>query len=145
MVSTQPIAKAQSIDEYMSIFPKQTQRLMQKLRMAIHRAAPKATEVISYGMPAFRQDGVLVYFAAYKAHIGFYPTGSGILAFKNKITDFKYSKGAIQFPLDQELPIALIQRIVKFRVEQNKIKALAKSQPKTGSAKLTKTRKTKVS
>lgn len=135
MATSNPIARAQSIDEYISVFPKQTQRLMQKLRLTIRKAAPKASEVISYGMPAFSQEGMLVYFAAYKSHIGFYPTGSGINAFKNEIREFKHSKGAVQFPLDQELPLDLIRRMVKFKVEENKLKALSKTKTKPATSK----------
>lgn len=135
MATSNPIARAQSIDEYISVFPKQTQRLMQKLRLAIRKAAPKAMEVISYGMPAFSQEGMLVYFAAYKSHIGFYPTGSGINAFKNEIRGFKHSKGAVQFPLDKELPLDLVRRMVKFKLEENKLKALSKTKAKPAVSK----------
>lgn len=129
------IAKAQNIDEYISIFPVQTQKLLQQMRLTIHKAAPKAVEVISYGMPAFALNGVLVYFAGYKAHIGFYPTGTGIAAFKKEIAAYKNSKGAVQFPLDTPLPLDLIKKMVKFRVEQNRMKAEIKQAKSAASKK----------
>ena len=89
------------------------------MRATIKKAAPKAEEVISYGMPAYRLDGVLVYFAGYGKHIGFYPTGRGVAAFQQELTKYKTSKGAIQFPLDKPLPLALITKIVRFRVKDN--------------------------
>lgn len=107
------------IDMYISGFPRKVQRLLQQLRATINKAAPKAEEVISYGMPAYRLNGILVYFAAYENHIGFYPTSSGIEAFKHELGDFKWSKGAIQFPLDKPLPSKLVTRIVKFRVKED--------------------------
>ena len=106
-------------DAYTKQFPPEVQVLLQKLRAAIKAAAPKAEEVISYQMPAYNYHGMLVYFAAYKNHIGFYPTGSGIEAFKKELSVYKGSKGAVQFPLDKPLPLALIKQIVKFRVQMN--------------------------
>jgi len=139
MALTTKTAKASTIDEYISVYPIQTQKLLQKVRLTIHKAAPKATEVISYGMPAFSLNGPLVYFAAYKTHIGFYPTGTGIAAFKNEISDFKNSKGAVQFPLDKPLPLDLIKKMVKFKLEENLMKAELKkiktSSPKKVSVK----------
>lgn len=114
--------KAIEIDTYISGFPENVKHLLEELRNTIRKAAPEAEECISYGMPAFRQNGILVYFAGYKNHIGFYPTGSGIAAFQNEITDYKTSKGTIQFPLDNPLPVDLIVRITKFRIEENKLK-----------------------
>ena len=111
------------IDLYISGFPAGTQYLLQKLREAIQRAAPDAEEVISYQMPAYKLNGILVYFAAHKNHIGFYPTSKGIEPFKSELTEFKCSKGTIQFLLDKPLPIELITRIVKFRVSENLAKA----------------------
>jgi len=96
------------------------------LRATIKKAAPKAEEVISYGMPAYKQNGMLVYFAAYAKHIGFYPSSSGISAFKKEISVFKWSKGAVQFPLDKALPSSLITKIVKFRVKFNQEKEMLK-------------------
>ncbi len=112
-------AVAKNTDEYIQQFPPEVQALLQKLRGAIKAAAPKAEEVISYQMPAYNYHGMLVYFAAYKNHIGFYPTGSGIEAFKKELSVYKGSKGAVQFPIDKPLPLALIKQIVKFRVQVN--------------------------
>jgi uncharacterized protein YdhG (YjbR/CyaY superfamily) len=105
-----------TIDEYHQSYPQEIQDLLQQLRQAILQAAPKATETISYGMPAFKLNKVLVYYAAYKNHIGFYPTPKPIVQFKEELIPFKTSKGAIQFPINQKLPLALIKKIVKFRV-----------------------------
>jgi uncharacterized protein YdhG (YjbR/CyaY superfamily) len=118
--------KPKSIDEYIATFPPGTREKMEHLRVTILKAAPKATEVISYGMPAFKQHGVLVYFAGYKQHIGFYPTGSGIEAFKDELSKYKWSKGAVQFPLDKPLPLKLVTQMVKFRVVMDAEKAKAK-------------------
>lgn len=99
---------------------------MQQVRETIHQAVPTAKEVISYGMPAFKKNTVLVYFAGYAKHIGFYPTSSGIEAFKNEFADYKWSKGAVQFPLDKPLPLELITRITKFKAERDVEKAAKK-------------------
>ena len=107
--------KFTSTDEYISTFPESTQIILQQLRTIIKKAAPKSTELISYNMPAYKQNGVLVYFAGYKNHIGFYPTGNGVAVFKDRLDDYKTSKGAIQFPLDKKLPVKLITEIVKYR------------------------------
>jgi len=109
--------KPENIDQYIANFSPATQKLLQQVRETIQLAVPEAKEVISYGMPAFRQKGILVYFAGYAKHIGFYPTGSGIEAFKNEFGDYKWSKGAVQFPLDKPLPLDLITRITKFKAE----------------------------
>jgi uncharacterized protein YdhG (YjbR/CyaY superfamily) len=111
-----------SIDEYIAGFPEDVQRRLQDLRSVIHEAAPQAVEKISYSMPAFYQKGNLVYFAAFKRHIGFFPTGSGIAAFENELSGYKTSKGTIQFPLDQPFPYDLIRKIVRFRVAENEKK-----------------------
>ena len=110
---------AADIDEYISTFPAETRKLLQQLRATIRKAAPRAEETISYGMPAFRQHRVLVYFAGYARHIGFYPTGTGIAAFKAELSAFKHSKGAVQFPLDKPLPLALIRRMVQYKVRED--------------------------
>lgn len=109
----------QNVDEYIAQFPESTQDLLKQIRTWIKETAPEAEEYIGYGMPAYKWRGALVYFAGYKQHIGFYPTGSGITAFEHKLTNYKTSKGAIQFKLTQPLPEALIKEIVKYRVEQN--------------------------
>ena len=111
--------KPHDIDKYIAGFTKEKQKLLKQLRYSIRKAAPKAQETISYGMPAFKQDGMLVYFAAWKDHIGFYPTSSGIKEFKNDLSAFKVSKGTVQFPLDKPLPTGLVTKIVKFRVKEN--------------------------
>lgn len=108
-----------NVDEYISGFPKETQALLEQLRAAITDAAPRAEEVISYAMPAYRINGMLVYFAGYARHIGFYPGAGGIAAFKNELSVYKGAKGSVQFPLDQPLPLELVTRIVKFRVDEN--------------------------
>ena len=108
----------ENIDEYISAQPKETQLLLQKIRAAIHEAAPQAQETISYQMPAFKQKGILVYFAAFKNHISFFPTGSGVEAFKDRLSAYKTSKGTIQLPLDEPLPLDLIKEIVRFRVKE---------------------------
>ena len=108
-----------SIDEYISTFPPDIQTRLQQIRVANHDAAPRAEETVSYQMPAFKQNGILVYFAAFKHHIGFYLTPSGIEAFKHKLSAYKTSKGAIQFTLDQPLPLDLVAEIVRFRVKSN--------------------------
>jgi uncharacterized protein YdhG (YjbR/CyaY superfamily) len=108
-----------SFEEYISQFPKAVQIMLQQIRAAIKKAAPKTTEVISYGMPAFKQNKVLVYFAAGKNHIGFYPTPNPIIFFSKELTDYKTSKGAIQFPYTEPLPLKLISKIVKYRVAED--------------------------
>jgi uncharacterized protein YdhG (YjbR/CyaY superfamily) len=111
-----------TIDEYIRAFPADIQDMLQKIRQTIHKAAPEAVETISYQMPAFKQNTVLVYFAAHKNHIGFYPTGSGIEAFKKELWAYKSSKGAVQFPLEGPIPLDLIEKIVKFRVKETAAK-----------------------
>jgi uncharacterized protein YdhG (YjbR/CyaY superfamily) len=108
-----------TIDEYIASFPKDIQHLMERLRKAIKEEAPQATETINYQMPTFKLNGNLVHFAAYKNHIGFYPAPSAIEAFKDKLSSYKTSKGAIQFPLDKSLPIDLIKEMVRYRIREN--------------------------
>jgi uncharacterized protein YdhG (YjbR/CyaY superfamily) len=119
--------KIESIDDYIAAKPFEKRDVLEKMRSAIQRAAPKASEVISYGMPAFKQEGILVYFAAFKNHYGLYPTSSPINVFKKELLPYKVSKGAIQFPINKPLPIRLIQAIVKFRIQENKEKAAIKA------------------
>ena len=111
-----------TIDEYISLHPEEIQRILRRLRAAIRAAAPDAEERISYRMPAFWQNGNLVYFAAFQNHIGFFPTSSGIDHFKGELADYKTSRGTVQFPLDRPLPYELIKKIVKFRVDENKMR-----------------------
>jgi len=115
-----------NVDQYIAAFPVETQKLLTQVRETIRKIAPEAEEVISYQMPAYKLNGMLVYFAGYKNHIGFYPTGSGIQAFKKELSVYKGAKGSVQFPLDKPLPIALISEIVKFRKIENLQKAEAK-------------------
>lgn len=107
------------IDEYISQFPVEVQKKLQELRKVIRETAPQAEEKISYRMPTFYLKGNLVHFAAYSGHIGVYPAPSGIEAFKEELGVYKTSKGAIQFPMDKELPFELIKKIVQYRVEEN--------------------------
>jgi uncharacterized protein YdhG (YjbR/CyaY superfamily) len=109
-----------NIDSYIKSFPKDIQIILNKVRETIKKATPKATETISYGIPTFDLNGHhLIHFAAYKNHIGFYPTSSGIRAFKNEISKYKWSKGTVQFPIDKPIPFGLITKITKFRVKEN--------------------------
>lgn len=121
-----PSKAAVDVDHYIAAFPEGTQKLLDQLRATIKKAAPKATESISYMMPAYKYEGVLVYFGGYKKHIGFYPTASGIAAFKKELVAYNVSKGTVQFPLDKPLPVSLITKIVKFRVSENLQKAKLK-------------------
>jgi uncharacterized protein YdhG (YjbR/CyaY superfamily) len=111
-----------SIDEYIHSFPEPVQAKLTELREAIRAQAPQALEKISYQIPTFYLNGNLVHFAAYAKHIGFYPTSSGIAAFKTKLSKYKSSKGAVQFPIEEPLPTNLIKSIVKFRVAENLMK-----------------------
>ena len=110
-----------SVDDYINQFSDDIKILLESIRAAIKKAAPKATEVISYGMPAFKLNKVLVYFAVGKNHIGFYPTPNPIIIFSKELEAYDTSKGAIQFPLDKKIPIALISKITKFRVKEDLI------------------------
>lgn len=115
-----------SIDEYISTFPEDVQQKLQSIRSVIKNTAPEAVEKISYQMPTFYLHGNLVHFAAFKHHIGFYPAAKGIEAFNQELSAYKGAKGSVQFPLDKPLPLDLITRIVKFRVEQNMQKTSSK-------------------
>lgn len=114
-----------SIDAYIKSSPKELQPTLQKIRSTIHKAAPKAEEAIKYGMPAFVLNGNLVFFAAAKKHIGFYPTPGPIVAFKKELEKYVTSKGAVQFPFDK-VPFALITKMTKFRVKEVAHKAVKK-------------------
>lgn len=105
------------IDNYISQFPPETQIALQQVRATIKKAAPNAAEIISYKMPAYKQNKMLVYFAGYKNHIGLYPGASGIEAFADEISKYKWAKGSVQFPLNKKMPLSLITKIVKFRVK----------------------------
>ena len=112
-------AKPSTTDEYIAQFPQDVQQILQKVRSVIKESAPGAVEKISYGMPGFYLNGMLVWFAGHKTYIGFYPTGEGIETFKDELTAYKFSKGAVQFPLDKPMPYDLIRKITKYRVERN--------------------------
>jgi uncharacterized protein YdhG (YjbR/CyaY superfamily) len=118
------------VDEYISAFPVDVQKKLEQMRAAIIKAAPDAEETIGYGMPTYKLNGNLVHFAGWKNHIGFYATPNGNEAFKEDLSVYKQSKGAVQFPLDKPLPVALIARIVKFRVKNNLEKKAKKAASK---------------
>ena len=122
-----PGTKFKDADSYIAVFPERTQKMLQQLRSIIKKAAPAAEEVISYNMPAYKLNGILVYFAGYENHIGFYPTSLPMQVFKEELTAYKTSKGAIQFSLEDKLPADLIKRIVKFRTEQTQQQKLKKN------------------
>lgn len=111
-----------NIDEYISTFSIEVQKKLHELRNTIKKAAPLATESMSYQMPTFKLKRNLVHFAAYDKHIGFYPTPSGIEAFKSKLLKYKHAKGSVQFPLNESLPLNLIKRIVAYRVKEETLK-----------------------
>jgi uncharacterized protein YdhG (YjbR/CyaY superfamily) len=111
-----------NIDEYIAGFPQDIQLKLGEIRRVIKAAAPEAREAISYGMPAFKLNGVLVYFAAFKDHIGFFPTGSGVSHFEKELEPYHTSKGTVRFSLDKPLPLGLITKIVKFRVKETREK-----------------------
>jgi uncharacterized protein YdhG (YjbR/CyaY superfamily) len=108
-----------SIDEYIDAFPEDMQKTLRGLRSTIRASAPDAEEKISYQIPTFTLKGNLVHFAAYQKHIGFYPTSSGIRAFKRELAAYELSKGTVRFPIDKPLPLKLISKIVKYRVAEN--------------------------
>jgi uncharacterized protein YdhG (YjbR/CyaY superfamily) len=114
---------AGSIDDYIAAFPPETRKALEELRALIRASAPDATESISYAIPTFDLNGHLVHFAGYEKHIGFYPTGRGIEAFKEELDAYKSGKGSVQFPLGQPIPRDLVRRIVEFRVRENRDKA----------------------
>lgn len=115
------------IDTYISLQPKEVQATLQKIRETISKAAPEAGETINYGIPTFTLNGNLVHFAAFKNHIGFYPTPSGIAAFKKELSVYEGAKGSVQFPLDKAMPLSLITKMVKYRVKENMAKAVEKA------------------
>lgn len=108
-----------TVEEYISGFPHQTQKKLRELRKIIHQFAPEAKEGISYGMPAYKGKSVLFYFGGFKAHVSFFPTAKGIIPFKKELSKYKTSKGTIQFPIDEDLPIELIKRIILTRVNDD--------------------------
>jgi uncharacterized protein YdhG (YjbR/CyaY superfamily) len=123
--------KAKDIDEYIAGFPNDVQTILEQVRATIKAAAPEAGETISYAIPTFTLNGNLVHFAAFKSHIGFYPTPTGIDEFEQELSVYKQGKGSVQYPLDQPMPLDLITRMVKFRVKKNAEKVAKKKQPKS--------------
>ena len=117
-----------NIDEYIGAFPRDVQRVLRRIRRTIKKAAPDAEEAIKYRIPTFVLKGDLVHFGAFKNHIGFYPTPSGIEAFKQELAEYETAKGSVQFPIDKPMPLGLIERIVKFRVMEERAKAAAKKE-----------------
>lgn len=108
-----------TVDAYIQSFPEDTQKILEKLRQIVKTAAPEAEECISYGMPAYKYNGPLVYFAAYTKHIGFYPVPSGIESFRKELAPYIKGKGTVQFPLNQPIPYGLVKEVVQFRVKEN--------------------------
>jgi uncharacterized protein YdhG (YjbR/CyaY superfamily) len=124
------VDKPENFERYFAAFPKETQIILQQLRETIHKAAPQATEKISYAMPTFFLHGNLVHFAAYQNHIGFYALPSGNEAFRNEISKYRSGKGSVQFPIDEPMPLELIAKIVQFRVQENLLRAESKKSKK---------------
>jgi uncharacterized protein YdhG (YjbR/CyaY superfamily) len=124
-----------SIDEYIAAFPKEIQKILEEVRATIKAVAPDAEEKISYQMPTFTLKGNLVHFAAFKNHIGFYPTPTGIDKFKKELSVYEGAKGSVQFPLDKPIPYDLISKIVKFRVKENLARAETKVKKKKAGTK----------
>jgi uncharacterized protein YdhG (YjbR/CyaY superfamily) len=116
---TASLKEFKTIDEYIATFPKNIQSILRELRRTIRECVPQAEEAISYQIPTFKLNGNLVHFAAFKNHIGFYPSSSGVEAFKEKLTKYQISKGTIRFQLNEPIPFDLIKEIVKFRVKEN--------------------------
>lgn len=110
--------RAETIDQYIAAFPPAVKRILRAMRKVIQQAAPEATERISYRMPTFHLNGNLVHFAAFKNHIGFFPTPSGVAAFEDELGDYVHAKGSIQFPLDEPIPYDLVRRITEYRVAE---------------------------
>ncbi len=119
-----------TIDEYIAEFPEDIQLKLRELRAVIAAEAPQASEKISYAMPTFYLNGNLVHFAAYQRHIGFFPAPTGLAEFEQELAPYKHSKGAVQFPLDRPLPLDLVRKIVRYRVQENLRKAAEKRKKK---------------
>ena len=119
-----------NIDEYIALFPEEIKEILTNIRKLIKENAPEASEKISYQMPTFFLNGNLIHFAAFKNHIGLYPTPTGIDAFKEELSKYKGAKGSVQFPLNQPIPYDLIKRIVRYRVAESTTKAEAKLKKK---------------
>ncbi len=119
-------AAAQTIDEYIARYPLEVRRMLSQIRETVRAAAPDAEETISYQIPTFRDHGNLVHFAAWKKHVSFYPTSSGISRFAKELSAYVLSRGTVQLPFDRPLPVGLISRMVKFRVKENRARAKAR-------------------
>jgi len=119
VTTLKPKQRFTTIDEYIAASPKNVQGTLQEVRKAVREAAPEAEEIISYKIPAFKQNGILVWFGGYKDHIGFFPKASGIEAFQNELQKYEVSKGTVRFPLDKPMPMDLIKKIVKYRLKEN--------------------------
>lgn len=131
-----------NVEEYLSQFPDHQQTELQKIRKAIRDAAPKAEEAISYGMPGYKLNGVLVYFGGFKTHCSFFPAGNSVIKkFAEELKDYKTSKGTIQFPLNQPIPVSLIRKMVKERIRENEIKQREKLNKKKAVVKKSSTLK----
>jgi uncharacterized protein YdhG (YjbR/CyaY superfamily) len=127
-----------SVDECIATYPAETQKLLKQIRATIRKAAPKAEELISYGMPGYKLNGKpLVYFSGFKNHIGFYATPTGHKAFKAELSKYKEGKGSVQFPIGEPMPLKLIEKIVKFRVQETTAATKA-VKPKAAKAKTVK-------
>ncbi|MBK8042591.1 MAG: DUF1801 domain-containing protein [Haliscomenobacter sp.] len=124
-----PPSPPKTVDEYIALFPKEVQEILEKLRTVISENAPDAEETINYQLPTFKLHGNLIHFGAFKNHIGLYPTPSGMEQFKEALSAYENAKGSVKFPLNQPLPWDLIREIVRFRVNEN----LERPGPKPGS------------
>ena len=116
-------AAPQTIDDYIARFPNHVQKILQKVRATINKAAPGAKETISYRIPAFALNGILVYFAAFKKHVGLYPRTTAIRKFRKELSGYETSTGSVRFPFADPMPLGLITKIVKFRVKENRSRA----------------------
>ena len=127
-----PASTPASIDAYIAASPVAVRPILKEIRRVIRNAAPGAHEVISYRMPAFRQDGILIYFAAFKNHIGLFPPVSGDARLEKAVEPYAGPKGNLEFPLDRPVPYALIERIVRLRLKQDRARSAARGKPETG-------------
>lgn len=125
----------ENIDDYIERFPDNVQKILQKIRKTIQKAAPEAVEAISYQMPAFKLDGYLIYFAGYQNHVSVYPAPREAKEFKEELAAYEGGKGTVRFPLDMPVPYDLITRIVKYRAKENLAKASAKRKTRAGASK----------
>lgn len=122
--------KYEDVASYIAAHPKPVQALLKAMRAAVKKGAPKAVEALAYGMPGYKLDGPLVYFAAFKKHIGFFPMPSAIAKYETQLRKYKTSRGGIQFPLDEQIPSELVTKITKFRAKENLAKVKKKNAAK---------------